>query len=471
MSTPSPAIEERITWWTVVRDAVRGTHHDYTRGPIGRAVVLLAIPMVLEMIMESVFAVCDVFFVSRLGPDATATVGLTESMLTLVYTVAIGLSIGVAAVVARRIGEKRPDAAAETAVQGIALGLGVAAMVAVLGVTLAPRLLAIMGAAPAVLTIGSSYTRVMLGGSATVLLLFLINATFRGAGDAAIAMRVLWLANAINITLGPCLIFGLGPFPKLGVTGAAVATTIGRGTGVLYQLYRLSRGDATLTVKRTHLKLLPAVMGSLIRLSGSGTFQVLVGTASYVGLIRILSTFGSNAVAGYTIAIRLVVFWILPSWGLSNAAATMVGQSLGAREPDRAEQAVWIAARYDMAVMGVVSLIFIAFAGPIVGLFTHYPEAASIGAQALRTMSYGFVFYALGMVVTQSFNGAGDTWTPTWINLFCFWLWEIPLAYVLARVLNLGPLGVFLSITIGYSTLALASTLIFRRGRWKLRMV
>ena len=469
MSSPAPAPEERITWWTVVRDAVRGTHHDYTAGPIGRAVVLLAIPMVLEMCMESVFAVCDVFFVSRLGPDATATVGLTESMMTLVYTVAIGLSIGVAAVVARRIGEKRPDAAAEAAVQGIALGLFVAAAVAVLGVTLAPRLLAIMGATPAVRSLGSNYTRVMLGGSANVLLLFLINAIFRGAGDAAIAMRVLWLANAINILLGPCLIFGLGPFPRLGVTGAAVATTIGRGTGVLYQLYRLTRGDATLTIRGAHLKLMPSLMANLIRLSGSGTFQVLVGTASYVGLVRIISTFGSNAVAGYTIAIRLVVFWILPSWGLSNAAATMVGQSLGARDPQRAERAVWIAAGYDIAVMAVVSVVFVFFAHPIVGLFTHSPEAAAIGAQALRTMSYGFVFYALGMVVTQSFNGAGDTWTPTWINLFCFWFWEIPLAYVLSHVLGLGPQGVFISITIGYSTLALVSTLLFRRGRWKQR--
>src|SRR5579859_2559794 len=327
-----------------------------------------------------------------------------------------------------------------------------------------------MGAQPEVLA-HVSYTRVMLGGNVTILLLFLINATFRGAGDAAIAMRVLWLANAINIVLGPCLIFGLGPFPRLGVVGAAVATTIGRGTGVLYQLYRLSRGDATLTIRRSHLALRPAVMASLVRLSGSGTFQVLVGTASYIGLVRILSTFGSNAVAGYTIAIRLVVFWILPSWGLSNAAATMVGQSLGARDPERAERAVWIAARYDMAVMGLVGLIFIALAGPIVGLFTQSSEAAAIGAQALRVMSYGFVFYALGMVVTQSFNGAGDTWTPTWVNLFCFWFWEIPLAYVLARVLNFGPLGVFLAIMIGYSTLALVSTVIFRRGRWKLRMV
>jgi putative MATE family efflux protein len=471
VSTPATAPEERITWWTVVRDAIRGTHHDYTAGPIGRAVVLLAIPMVLEMAMESVFAVCDVFFVSRLGPDATATVGLTESMMTLVYTVAIGLSIGVAAVVARRIGEKRPDAAAEAAVQGIALGLGVAAIVAILGVTLAPRLLALMGASPAVRAVGSSYTRVMLGGSASVLLLFLVNAIFRGAGDAAIAMRVLWLANAINILLGPCLIFGLGPFPRLGVAGAAVATTIGRSTGVLYQLYRLSRGDARLTVRRAQLALRPSVMAHLIRLSGSGTFQVLVGTASYVGLVRILSTFGSAAVAGYTIAIRLVIFWILPSWGLSNAAATMVGQSLGARDPQRAERAVWIAAGYDMLVMGIVGIVFIVLAHPIVGLFTHSREAADIGAQALRIMSYGFVFYALGMVVTQSFNGAGDTWTPTWINLFCYWLWEIPLAYALARVLNLGPEGVFLAIMIGYSTLALVATLLFRRGRWKQRIV
>lgn len=471
MSTSVATLEGRIPWWTVVRDAVRGTRHDYTAGPIGRAVVLLAIPMVLEMAMESVFAVMDVFFVSRLGPDATATVGLTESMLTLVYTAAIGLSIGVAAVVARRIGEKRPDAAAEAAVQGIALGLGVAALVAVLGVTFAPRLLAIMGASPGVTAIGSNYTRVMLGGSATVLMLFLINAIFRGAGDAAIAMRVLWLANAINILLGPCLIFGLGPFPRLGVTGAALATTIGRGTGVLYQLYRLTRGDARVNVRRVHLALRPAVMATLLRLSGSGTFQVLVGTASYIGLVRILSTFGSSAVAGYTIAIRLVVFWMLPSWGLANAAATIVGQSLGARDPERAERAVWIAARYNMAVLGSVGLIFIVFAGPVVGLFTHYPAAAAIGTQALRTISYGFVFYALGMVLTQSFNGAGDTWTPTWINLFCFWLWEIPLAYVLARVLNFGPLGVFLAIMIGYSTLALVSTVLFRRGRWKLRMI
>ncbi|OLB16284.1 MAG: MATE family efflux transporter [Gemmatimonadetes bacterium 13_2_20CM_70_9] len=469
--TAAAAPPAPYTLWSVVRDAVRGVPHDYTAGSIGRAIVLLAIPMVLEMAMESIFAVVDVFWVSRLGPDAVATVGLTESMLTLVYTAAMGLSIGVAAVVARRIGEQRPDAAAEAAVQGIALGLVVAAAVAALGVTLAPRLLGVMGASPAVTAIGSGYTRTMLGGSATVLVLFLINAIFRGAGDAAIAMRVLWLANAINILLGPCLIFGLGPFPRLGVTGAAVATTIGRSTGVLYQLYRLTRGDARVAVHRVHLALRPAVMANLVRLSGSGTFQVLVGTASYIGLVRIVSTFGSAALAGYTIAIRLVVFCLLPSWGLSNAAATMVGQSLGAGKPDRAERAVWIASGYNMLVLGSVGVFFIIFAGPIVGLFTHDPTAAPTGALALRTMSYGFLFYALGMVLTQAFNGAGDTWTPTWINLACFWLWEIPLAYVLARVAGLGPFGVFFAITVGYSTLALVSAVLFRRGTWKLRQV
>jgi putative MATE family efflux protein len=461
----------RYSVWSVIRDAVRGVPHDYTSGSIGRSIVLLAIPMVLEMAMESIFAVVDVFWVSRLGPDAIATVGLTESMLTLVYTAAMGLSIGVAAVVARRIGEKRIDEAAEVAVQGIALGLVVAAVVAILGIALAPRLLAVMGASPNVIAIGSGYTRTMLGGSATVLLLFLINAILRGAGDAAIAMRVLWLANIINILLGPCFIFGLGPFPQLGVTGAAVATTIGRGTGVLYQMYRLTRGDARIAIRRFHLKLKPDIMANLVRLSGSGTFQVLVGTASYIGLVRIVSTFGSAALAGYTIAIRLVIFCLLPSWGLSNAAATMVGQSLGAGKPERGERAVWIASGYNMVLLGSVGLLFIMFANPIVRLFTHDPQAAPTAALALRTMSCGFLFYALGMVLTQSFNGAGDTWTPTWINLVCFWLLQIPLAYFLSVVAGYGPFGAFLAITIGYSTLALVSAVLFRRGRWKLRQV
>src|SRR5436309_614160 len=322
----SPAVQ---SFWQTIREAIRGTHHDYTSGPIGRAIILLAVPMVLEMVMESVFAVVDIFWVGHVGPDAVATVGLTESMLTIAYTAAMGLSIGVTAMVARRIGEKNPEGAAEAAVQGIALGVILAALIGVAGVLLAPRLLALMGGSPAVIATGQTYTRVMLGGNVVILLLFLINAIFRRAGDAAIAMRVLWLANAINIMLGPLLIFGVGPFPRLGVTGAAVATTIGRGTGVLYQVYRLTRGDSRVTVRRIHLALRPAVMATLLRLSGSGTFQVLVGTASYIGLVRIMSTFGSAALAGYTIAIRIVIFALLPSWGLSNAAATIVGQSPG----------------------------------------------------------------------------------------------------------------------------------------------
>ena len=458
-------------WWATVRAAMRGSRHDYTTGPLGQAIVLLAIPMVMEMIMESVFAVADVFWVAHLGADAVATVGLTESLLTLIYTAAMGLSIGVTAMVARRIGEKNPAGAAEAAVQGIALGLLAAAVIGVAGVWLAPRLLAVMGATPAVQALGSSYARVMLGGNATILLLFLVNAIFRGAGDAAIAMRVLWLANGINIVLGPCLIFGIGPFPRLGVTGAAIATNIGRGTGVLYQLYRLWRGDGRVVIRRPQLRFQPAVMQTLLRLSGTGTLQVLIGTASWIGLIRIISSFGSEAVAGYTIAIRIIVFALLPSWGLANAAATLVGQGLGAGKPDRAERAVWLAGFYNMLFLGAVGAVFVALAGPIVSVFTRDLAVAPIAELCLRTISYGFLFYAYGMVLTQSFNGAGDAWTPTFINLGCFWLWEIPLAYLLARNAGLGPRGVALAVTLAFSTVAVVSALIFRRGRWKLRRV
>src|SRR5689334_19637332 len=468
-TTPEP--QPGRGWWATVREALRGSHHDYTTGPLSRAIVLLAIPMVTEMIMESVFAVWDIFWVAHLGADAVATVGLTESLLTLIYTAAMGLSIGVTAMVARRIGEKNPEGAADAAVQGIALGVGVAAVIGVLGVMFAPRLLAVMGASSAVQAMGATYARIMIGGNVVILLLFLINAIFRGAGDAAIAMRVLWLANWINIALGPCLIFGLGPFPRLGVTGAAVATTIGRGTGVLYQLSRLWRGDARVTIRRSHLALHPAVMRTMLRLSGTGTVQVLIGTASWIGLVRIVAGFGSEALAGYQIAIRIIIFALLPSWGLANAAATLVGQGLGSGNAERAERAVWLAGFYNMLFLGTVGALFVVFAGPIVRLFPAGPAVAPIAELCLRTISYGFLFYAYGMVLTQSFNGAGDTWTPTWINLACFWLWEIPLAYVLARHANLGPRGVALAVTIAFSTVAVVSALLFRRGRWKLRRV
>lgn len=463
--------EQPAGWWATVREALRGSHHDYTAGPLGRAIVLLAIPMVAEMIMESLFAVWDVYWVGRVGPAAQATVGLTESLLTLIYTAAMGLSIGVTAVVARRIGEKNSAGAAEAAVQGMALGLSVAVVTGVIGVTLAPRLLVLMGASADVLAIGSTYARIMLGGNVVILLLFLINAVFRGAGDAAIAMRVLWLANTINILLGPCLILGLGPFPRFGVTGAAIATTIGRGTGVLYQLYRLWRGDARVVIRRAQLMLQPAVMRTMLRLSGTGTFQVLIGTASWIFLVRIISSFGTDAIAGYQIAIRIILFALLPSWGLANAAATLVGQNLGAGRPDRGERAVWLAGFYNMVCLGGVGVVFAALAGPITAIFTGDAAVASIAALCLRIISYGFLFYAWGMVITQSFNGAGDTWTPTWINIACFWLWEIPLAYWLARHAALGPRGVALAVMIAFSTVAVVSAAIFRRGRWKLRRV
>jgi putative MATE family efflux protein len=469
----APAAEETAAQsiWDAIREALRGSQRDYTRGSIGRAILVLSVPMVLEMVMESVFAVVDVFFVAKLGSNAVATVGLTESMLTIVYTLAMGLSIGATAMVARRIGEGNPEGASRAAVQAIALGIIIAALVGVAGVTLAPRLLAIMGASVEVIHQGANYTRVMLGGNVVIMLLFLINAIFRGAGDAAIAMRVLWLANLINIALGPCLIFGLGPFPEFGVTGAAIATTIGRGTGALYALSRLLRPGARVHLARRHLRLEPTVMLRMLRLSASGTFQVLVGTASWIGLIRILSSFGSAALAGYTIGIRIILFALLPSWGMSNAAATMVGQALGARKPERAERAVWIAGFYNMCFLGALGLIFVLFAGVIVRWFTQDPAVLPYGVDCLRVVACGFLFYAYGMVLTQSFNGAGDTWTPTVINLFIFWLWEIPLAYALAIWFGAGPRGVFLAITIAFSTLAVTSALIFRRGRWKVRVV
>ena len=457
--------------WTSIREALRGTHRDFTVGPIGRALFLLAIPMVLEMCMESIFAVVDMFWVSHLGSDAVATVGITESMLTLMYAVAIGLGIGATAMVARRIGEHNPDGAARAAVQAIALGVIVSIVFAIVGVSFSGRLLSAMGGSPWVIANGTGFTKVMFAGNASILLLFLINAIFRGAGDAAIAMRVLWLANTINIVLGPCFIFGLGPFPKLGVVGAAVATTIGRGSGVVYAFSRLIRSGGRFDIVGHHLRLEPSIMARLVRLSASGTFQVFIGMASWIGLVRTLSSFGSDAVAGYTIGIRVIIFALLPSFGMANAAATMVGQALGARKPDRAEQAVWKAGFYNMIFLGIVGIVFVLFARQIIGLYGSDPKVVPYGVDCLRIVSYGFLFYGYGMVLTQSFNGAGDTRTPTIINLFVFWLWELPLAYVLAIVFGIGPRGVFIAITVAFSTLALVSGLLFRRGRWKTRVV
>jgi putative MATE family efflux protein len=457
--------------WRAVAESLAGSDQDFTEGSLERGIVLLAVPMVLEMTLESVFAVCDVFFVSRLGPAAVATVGLTEAVVTLVFGVAIGLSMATTAMVARRIGEKDRDGAACAAVQAILLGLGVSVVFGAMGVIAAPHILGLMGADAEVVRVGSSYTAVLLGGTVTIVLLFLINAVFRGAGDAAIAMRVLWLANAVNLVLDPCLIFGLGPFPELGVTGAAVATTIGRGTGVVFQLVLLARGRGRVALRRSDLRLDLGVMARLVRVSLGGIFQFLIATASWLGLVRILAVFGSAALAGYTIAIRVVIFSILPSWGLSNAAATLVGQNLGAGKPDRATRAVWLTALYNVGFLGLVAVVFLLWAHPIVRLFTADPVVVRVGADCLRTISYGYVFYAFGMVIVQAFNGAGDTWTPTVINLCCYWLFQIPLAWALARPLGLGAHGVFLAIAIAESLIAVVGLAVFRLGRWKTRTV
>ncbi len=455
------------SWWEVFVHAVKGTGGDPTDGPLRRAVILLAIPMVLEMVMESLFAVVDIYFVSRLGDAAMAGVALTESVLSLIYTVAMGLSIGVTAMVARRIGEGDPDGAARGAAQAILLGVLLAVVFGVAGVVYAPDILRIMGADEHVVATGVPYTRVLLGGNIVILLLFMQNAAFRGAGDAAIAMRVLWIANGLNIVLDPLLIFGLGPFPELGVQGAAIATTIGRGTAVLVQIYTLFRLGGRLRIRRPHLRIQPAIMARLVRLSATGMLQVFIATASWIGLTRVTAMSGAEALAGYVISIRIILFALLPAWGLSNAASTMVGQGLGAGDPARAERAVWISCKMNLAFLGAVSVLFIAFAPAIVGLFGGTTGASDVAVTGLRIVSIGFVFYAYGMVLTAAFNGAGAVWTPTIINFFCFWLWEIPLAWALSVSGGLGATGVFIAMTVSFSTLAVVSAILFRRGKWK----
>ena len=459
------------TSWSTFREAIGGSDQNFTEGPLGRAVVLLAIPMVVEMAMESIFAVTDIFFVSKLGAAPIAAVGLTESMLAIVYALAMGLGTAVTAVVSRRIGEKDPDAAAHAAAQGVIIGVLVAIVLGSLGSIFAPQLLALMGASPEVLAQGTGFARVMLGGEASVILLFLLNAAFRGAGDAAIAMRILLVSNAINIVLGPCLIFGVGPFPQLGVTGAAIATTIGRGIGALIAFVTLTRGTHRLAVGMRHFTPDGEQMRALLRLSGSATFQFIIGTASWIGLVRIISLFGSVQLAGYTVAIRLLVFALMPAWGLASAAATLVGQNLGAGKPERAEQSVWTACRYNLVFLTVIGVIFIAIAPTLTGFFGHDVEVAHVAARGLRIMSIGFPCYAFGMVVMQAFNGAGDTWTPTWLNFLIFWCWEIPLAWLLAEPLGWGATGGFAAIPVAFSTLAAVGAFLFRRGKWKTQRV
>jgi putative MATE family efflux protein len=436
-----------------------------------RAIILLAIPMVLEMCMESLFGVVDVFWVARLGEEATAAVGVTESCITVIFALAMGLSMAATAMVARRTGEKQPKEAATVAVQAIAIGVLMSSITGVLGYLYAPNLLRAMGAKEAVITTGAGYTRTILAGSVTIFLIFLINAVFRGVGDAATAMRTLWLANAINICLNPCLIFGLGPFPKLGIEGSAVGTTVGRGIGVLYQLWILQSSRSRLRIERDDLRLHLDVMLRLLRLSFGATVQFMIQMTSWIGAVRVVAVFGSAALAGNTIATRIIVFAILPSWGLSNAAATLVGQNLGAGKPDRAEQAVWRAGLYNMLFLGAVGLLFILFAESVVGIFTSDPAVKPIAVTALRLFSCGYISFGYGMVVSQAFNGAGDTFTPTMLNLICFWFCQIPLAYVLANYTPLRQKGVYVAVLVADSMLAVLGILAFRRGTWKKQVV
>jgi putative MATE family efflux protein len=464
--TTTVAESERSLWSSLV-EAVRGSHQDYTAGSLNRAILLLAVPMVLEMVLESLFAVVDVFWVGRLGANAVATVGLTESMLSLVFAVGMGLSLSTTAMVARRIGEKDSEGAADAGVQAIALGLFVSLAIGLPCFLFAPRLLQLMGASAEIVTVGTGYTRICLGGSCAVLLLFLNNAIFRGAGDAAIAMRLLWVSNIINLVLDPCLIFGWGPFPRLGVTGAALATLIGRSIGVIYQFYRLLKGTERIHILTRQIRLHFDVLWRLVRVSLTGILQFAIAHTSWIGLVRIVSIFGAAALAGYTIAIRIVIFVILPSWGLSNAAATLVGQNLGANRPDRAETAVWRTGFYNVIFLGSVGVLFVLFAEPVVHLFTHDPAVVPLAATCLRILSYGNIGYAYGMVMLQAFNGAGDTVTPTVVNFFGFWMLEIPLAYWLAIPMRMQSNGAFWAIVIAEGAIAGTSAILFKRGRWK----
>ena len=458
--------------WELFKKALAGESDiSYTEGSIARVTFLLAVPMILEMAMESVFAIVDIFFVAGIGTDAVATVGLTEATITLLYAVAIGLSAGTTALIARRVGEKNPEAASESAAQAIWAGLFVSLAVGVGGVIYAREILLLMGANENVVATGVNYTRLMFGGSFTIVFLFLINAIFRGAGDATIAMRALVLANVINIVLDPLFIYGLGPFPELGVTGAAVATNIGRGVGVLYGLYYLCGGGGRIKLHLANMMLRLSIIMTLVRISIGGIAQFLVATASWVFLMQIVSDFGSAAVAGYTIAIRIVMFSMLPAWGLGNAAATLVGQNLGANLPDRAETTVWHIAKYNAIYMGITAVALLVFTRPIVLFFTSEPEVVEYAVQCLHIFAFGYVMWGIGMAVLQAFNGAGDTMTPTYINVLCYWIVQVPVAYVLALTLGMGPSGVFWAVFVSEMLAGIVGVAVFRLGKWKLRSV
>jgi putative MATE family efflux protein len=452
-------------------ESIAGTELDFTTGSIGRAVFLLSVPMVLEMIMESIFAIVDIFFVSKLGSEAVATVGITESLITIVYSIGSGLAMATTALVARRTGEKRPEEASKVAFQAILTGILASLIIAVPGFLWSSDLLRLMGGSIEMQEELSAYTRIMLGFNGVIIILFIINSVLRSSGDAAMSLRVLVVSNLLNIVLDPILIFGWGPFPEMGIKGAAIATVIGRGSGVLFQLFLLFRGKRRIKLTMADIRFDPHLIWQIIKLSLGGIGQSLIATTSWVGMVRIIASFGSNVVAGYTIAIRVVIFGLLPSWGVSNAASTLVGQNLGANQPERAERSVWMTAKINMVILTIIGLIFFLIPGPIIRLFIQDPEVVLPGIQALRIISVGFVFYGLGMVLIQSFNGAGDTVTPTKVYFLCFWLIELPLAWILSKPMGMGETGTFISIVAAESLLTVVAYYLFRKGKWKLKKV
>ena len=457
--------------WEAITISIKGGEQDFTNMRLGKSIFILAVPMVLEMVMESLFAIVDIFFVSRLGSQAIATVGLTESMITIVYSIGFGLSAGTSAIISRRTGEKDSNGASEAAVQAIIAGISVSLLISIAGIFYSKTLLHLMGASQDLIDKNYMFTSILISGNGVIILLFIINAAFRSAGDAAIAMRVLWYANILNLILDPCLIFGLGPFPELGIKGAAIATTTGRGLAVVYQFYLLFSGKRALKLTFAKVYLKFKVLKQLIVLSLGGTMQNLIATTSWVFMVRTISVFGSDVVAGYTIGLRIVVFSLLPSWGLSNAASVLVGQNLGAGKPDRAERAAKITSIANIFVMGIAGLVLALFPQQFIQIFTNEQTVILKGVEALRIISYGFLFYGLGMVMVQSLNGAGDTYTPTYINIFCFWMVEVPLAYFLAIYSGIGENGVYYSIVVAETMLALIGLVIFKMGKWKLKKV
>jgi putative MATE family efflux protein len=460
--------------WTDLKEAIKGTEKDFTKIPISKAIILLSIPMVLEMMMESVFALVDIYYVSRLGAQEVAIVGITESLMTLVYAVGMGLGVGTTALVSRRIGEKNPGAAAQAAVQAVIASVAVSLVFSVIGIIYAKDLLRFMGAEPDTIEMGYHYPMIMLGGNAVIILLFVINAVFRSSGDAAISMRVLWIANLLNIILDPLLIFGWGPFPELGVKGAAIATNIGRGIAVIYQLYLLMKGNNRIKVRLQDIGLRIHTIWKVLKLSIGAIGQNLISHSSWVFLVWVITSLGENVIAGYTIAIRVLIFIILPAWGMANAAATLVGQNLGANQPERAERAAWIVGGVNMVLLSIVSIVFISIPHVFINFFIDKalePEVWQTGVTCLRIVSFGFIIYAIGMVMVQAINGAGDTATPIWLNFIAFWLVEIPLAYILTHYFGMGVEGVCYAIVTAETVLALLSMYIFKRGKWKLKKV